>query len=109
MGANTKDTTDATFEQDVLQSSKPVLVDFWATWCGPCRQIAPILDEIAGAHADKIDVVKVDVDASPQTAAKYGVTSIPMLNLYVNGEVVKTIVGAQPKPKLLKELEDYLS
>ncbi|WP_409484180.1 thioredoxin [Arsenicicoccus dermatophilus] len=109
MGANTKDTTDATFEQDVLQSTKPVLVDFWATWCGPCRQIAPILDEIAGAHADKIDVVKVDVDANPQTAAKYGVTSIPMLNLYVNGEVVKTIVGAQPKPKLLKELADYLS
>ncbi len=104
----TKQTTDASFEADVLQNSKPVLVDFWAPWCGPCKAVAPILEEVAAANADKIDVVKLNTDENPQIAAKYGITGIPTLNVYVDGEVVKSLVGALPKPKLLRELEPYL-
>lgn len=104
----TKETTDASFDADVLKNSKPVLVDFWAPWCGPCKAVAPILEEIAAANADKIDVVKLNTDENPQIAGKYGITGIPTLNVYVNGEVVKTIVGALPKPKLLRELEPFL-
>ncbi|GAA3696102.1 thioredoxin [Terrabacter ginsenosidimutans] len=104
-----KNTTDATFADDVLMSDKPVLVDFWATWCGPCRKVAPILEEINEQYGDKIEVVKLDTDANVDTAARYGVVSIPTLNVYVKGEVVKTIVGAHPKPKLLRELEEYIS
>lgn len=88
-------TTDATFATDVLQSTKPVLVDFWAAWCGPCKQIAPILEEIYAEYGDKIEIVKLDTDNNPQTTARYGVTGIPTMNLYLNGEVVKTIVGAR--------------
>ena len=108
MGANTKIVTDATFATDVLQSDKPVLVDFWAEWCGPCKAVAPVLEEIAGAHGDKIEVYKLDTDANPGITTRYGVTSIPTMNVYVNGEVVKTLVGALPKPKLLRELEDFI-
>jgi thioredoxin 1 len=89
-------------------SDKPVLVDFWATWCGPCRKVAPILEEINEQYGDKIEVVKLDTDANVDTAARYGVVSIPTLNVYVKGEVVKTIVGAHPKPKLLRELEEFI-
>ena len=103
-----KNTTDATFADDVLMSDKPVLVDFWATWCGPCRKVAPILEEINEQYGDKIEVVKLDTDANVDTAARYGVVSIPTLNVYVKGQVVKSIVGAHPKPKLLRELEPYL-
>lgn len=103
-----KNTTDATFADDVLMSDKPVLVDFWATWCGPCRKVAPILEEINEQYGDKIEVVKLDTDANIDTAARYGVVSIPTLNVYVKGEVVKTIVGAHPKPKLLRELEEFI-
>ena len=104
----TKHTTDATFDADVLQSDKPVLVDFWAERCAPCRKVAPILEEIAADHADKITVVKLNTDQNPQTVGKYGIVSIPTLNVYVGGEVVKSMIGAKPKPILLRELRDFL-
>lgn len=99
--------TDATFTTDVLEADRPVLVDFWAPWCGPCRQVGPILDELAAEHAE-IEVVKVNVDENPQVTARYGITSIPALNVYAGGEVVKSIIGARPKHVLVTELSEYL-
>ncbi|AWI29936.1 thioredoxin [Streptomyces sp. ICN441] len=104
-----KTVTDATFEEEVLKSDKPVLVDFWAEWCGPCRQIAPSLEAIAAEHGEKLEVVKLNIDENPATAAKYGVMSIPTLNVYQNGEVAQTIVGAKPKAMLVRELDAFLS
>ena len=101
-------TTDASFDVDVLANDKPVLVDFWATWCGPCRAMAPILAEIASEYGDRIQVVKLDTDTNPGVAARYGITSIPTMNVYVKGELVKSIIGAKPKPVLIKELADYI-
>lgn len=92
--------SDASFDSDVLQSNRPVLVDFWAEWCGPCRMIAPVLDEIAAAMGDRIKIVKLNVDESPNLAAKYGVTSIPTLLLFKGGEPVSHQIGVLPKSKL---------
>ncbi len=101
--------TDQNFELEVLNSTVPVLVDFWAEWCGPCKMIAPALEEIAGEYAGKLKVAKVDVDANPMLAGKYGIRSIPSLYLFKGGQVVETIVGALPKPMILSKIQGHLS
>ena len=107
MGATTPVTT-ANFDAEVLKSTTPVLVDFWAERCGPCRAVGPILEEIATEQSGKIKIVKLNTDEESAIAIKYGITSIPTMNLFVNGEIVKTIVGARPKPAIMKELEGFI-
>lgn len=107
--SNATNATDANFTDTVLNSEKPVIVDFWAEWCGPCRKLSPILDEMSVDYAEKVEVVKVDVDANPGIAAKYGITSIPAVYLFQGGEVKSTVIGARPKQYFEKEFADYLS
>lgn len=105
----TSKVTTATFDAEVLKSSTPVLVDFWAEWCGPCRAVGPILEEISNEYGAKLKIVKLNTDEESAIAIKYGITTIPTMNVFVNGEVVKTIVGAKPKPALLKDLASYIA
>jgi thioredoxin 1 len=100
--------TEANFNAEVLQSKTPVLVDFWAEWCGPCRAVAPILEEISTEYAGKIKIVKLNTDENSAISIKYGITSIPAMFVFVGGQVVKTIIGAKPKPMLLKDLEPFI-
>ena len=108
MAGNLTNVTDNNFQAEVLESEKPVLVDFWAAWCGPCRVVAPVLEEIA-SERDDLRIVKLDVDANQQTAANYEVLSIPTMILFKNGQVAKKIIGAYPKKRLETELESELS
>lgn len=100
--------TDATFEDEVLKADLPVLVDFWAEWCPPCRMMSPIVDEIGAEMAERLKVVKLDTDANPETSQKYGIVSIPTFNLYYDGELLASMVGGRPKKKFVKEIERAL-
>ncbi|CAO5250812.1 thioredoxin [Frankia sp. AgKG'84/4] len=108
MAGSTAPVTDGNFTAEVLQSEVPVLVDFWAEWCGPCKMVAPVLEEIAAAHGDKLRVVKLNIDENPETARAYGIMSIPTMAVFVKGEIDKSIVGAKPKAALLRDLQQYI-
>ena len=108
MGAATH-TTDSEFKKDVLDSKIPVLVDFWAEWCGPCKMVAPVLDELAKEYEGKIKIAKVDVDQNQQVAGSFSIRSIPTMLFFKNGQVVKQLVGAHPKAKLVSEIQEVLA
>ena len=107
--SSARDVTDQNFDTEVLGSEKPIMVDFWAEWCGPCRAVSPILDQIATEHSEKVDIVKLNVDDNPETAMKYQITSIPTMKVFRGGEVVKTVIGAKPKPALEADLQEFLA
>ena len=100
--------TDESFETDVLKNSKPVIVEYWAEWCPPCRMVAPVLAQIAEEHADKIDVVKLNTDENPLTAQKYQILAVPTMNVFAGGEVIKQVLGAKSKSALLRDFEDVI-
>jgi thioredoxin 1 len=100
--------TDESFEAEVIRGSRPVIVEYWAQWCGPCRQVGPVLDAIAAEYGGAVDVVKVNVDESPRTALEYRVLAVPTVSLFVGGQPVKQVVGARSKAALLREFAEYL-
>ncbi|MBK8460783.1 MAG: thioredoxin [Micropruina sp.] len=100
--------TDATFEELVIRASKPVLIDYWADWCAPCRQLSPIIDELAKQYGDKITFLKLDTNDNPQTPVRYGVLGLPTIQIFVGGEVAKSFQGGKTKGSLVKALEEYL-
>ncbi|HOC14013.1 MAG TPA: thioredoxin [Propionicimonas sp.] len=106
--ANVAEVTDATFAAQVLQSSRPVLVDYWADWCAPCKQLSPIIDELARDYGDKVTFLKLDTNVNTATPVNYGVLSLPTIQIWVGGEVVKSFTGAKPKSVLLKAIDEYL-
>lgn len=97
--------TDANFDQEVLKSNVPVLVDFWAAWCGPCRMVGPIIEELSGDYQGKVKMTKLDVDANPQKSAQFGIRSIPTMMIFKNGQIVDTLIGAMPKPAIAARLD----
>ena len=103
-----KSVTDQSFAADVLSSPRPVIVEYWAPWCGPCRQVGPVLDAIAAEYAGKVDVVRLNTDENPETMRRYGVMAVPTINLFSGGEVVKQVIGARSKAALLREFADFI-
>jgi thioredoxin len=109
MAASVQEITDQSFQRDVLQNPLPVVVDFWAPWCGPCKKIEPIMEELAGEYAGRISVAKLDIATSPQTAATYGIRSIPALVFFKDGHVASSLIGAQPRHKIEEQIQRVIS